>query len=157
MQPATAIVRGYFLGQQSLSPALPVMRGISIKAIVLATLAVFGIDIVSGILVTVMFSPSLWSLPEDQLQLAIDVLNANPSYLASTLFLGTASTVIGGYLTARMANQVPYFNAAGFGLVGLLLGVPLTGDLPFWFRALGLGLTLPAALLGAYLSKRQGR
>jgi hypothetical protein len=132
------------------------MRGISIKAIVLATLAVFGIDIVSGMLLTQVFGQSLLSLPEDQVRAAMEELNRNHNYLASALVLGTASTVIGGYLTARISDQVPYFNALGFGTVGLLLGILMTDGLPSWFRFLGLALTLPAALLGARISQRQG-
>ncbi len=134
------------------------MRGISIKAIVLATLAVFGIDFISGLLLAaIFFDQPLLSLPEEEVRLAIEALNRNGNYLAAALLLGTASTAVGGYLTARIASQLPYFNALAFGTMALLIGIPMTQGLPAWFRVLGLALTIPAALLGAHMSRPRER
>jgi hypothetical protein len=133
------------------------MRGISIKAVVLASLAVIGIDIMSGIVLAAVFGgPALNAdMTDAQLKEAAAAMVAKPGYLASALILGTASTVVGGYLAARLARAVPYFNALAFGLLGVVLGVLTSSELPTWFRVVGLGLTVPAALVGAYVAKRQ--
>lgn len=133
------------------------MHGISIKAIALATLAVFGIDVASSMVLMGVFGDPLMNVSEEQVRTAAAALNRNLDYLTAVLILGTASTVVGGYLAARLAHSVPYFNALAFGALGVLLGALMSADLPTWFRVVGLGLTIPAALLGAYLSKRRTR
>lgn len=132
------------------------MRGISIKAIVLASLAVFGVDIVSGAMLIAAFHGPLSSagLTDEQLRSALDAMNQDSAYLTAALILGTASTVLGGYIAARLARGVPYFNALAFGVLGVVLGVLTTRDLPLWFKVTGLALTVPAALLGGHLAKR---
>lgn len=130
------------------------MRGISVKAIILATLAVFGIDFVSGMVLMGVFGELPANATEEQVRTAAAALAGNPSYLRAALILGTASTVVGGYLVTRLAHSVPYFNALAFGVLGVVLGASVPTDLPTWFTVVGLGLTIPAAILGAYLSKR---
>jgi hypothetical protein len=70
------------------------------------------------------------------------------------LILGTASTVVGGYLVARIARRIPYFNALAYAVLGMMLSTLTTGALPMWFRVVGIGLTVPASLLGAYFGRR---
>lgn len=131
------------------------MPGISIKAIILASLAVVGVDIVSGMLLTQMFGgPGLGSgLSDEELRRAYQVLMQDVRYLTLGLVLGTASTVLGGYLAARLARSVPYFNALAFGVLGLLISAIGSGEVPTWFKVAGLLLTLPAALLGGHFAK----
>jgi CBS domain containing-hemolysin-like protein len=133
------------------------MRGIDFKAIVLATLAVFGIDFASSLALVAVFGEPLVNATDEQAQAAMRALSQNPSYLKAAIVLGTASSIVGGYLVARLAGRLPYFNALAFGVVGTLLGALLSVDLPPWSRIIGLGLTIPAALLGAYISKRLGQ
>lgn len=131
------------------------MPGISIRAVILASLAVLGVDIVSSLLLTQMFGgPAFGSgLSEEEVRRAYQVLLQDVRYLSFGLILGTASTVLGGYLAARLARSVPYFNALAFGVLGLLISAIGSGDLPTWFKLIGLALTLPAALLGGHLAK----
>jgi hypothetical protein len=131
------------------------MQGISIKAVVLASLAVLGVDIMSTTLLTLLFGgPGFGSeLSDEQIRSATQVLYQDVRFLTLGLILGTASTVLGGYLAARLARTVPYFNALAFGVLGLLISLIGTGDLPGWFIVIGLLLTLPAALLGGHIAK----
>jgi len=133
------------------------MFNISVKAILLASLAVFGVDILSGmVLIGAFGGPALNSgMTDEQMRHALTVLFQDTRYLTMALILGTASTVLGGYLAARLARNVPYFNALAFGLVGLVLSSLSSADLPTWFKVVGLGLTLPAALAGGHLAKLQ--
>jgi hypothetical protein len=131
------------------------MHNISVRAVVLASLAVFGIDIISGFLLITLFGgPTFGSgMSDEQMRNALQVLFQDARYLTFALICGTISTVIGGYLAARLARAVPYFNALAFGVLGLTVSMLTSGDLPIWFKVMGYGLTLPAALLGGHLAK----
>jgi hypothetical protein len=131
------------------------MHNISIRAVILASLAVFGVDIVTNfVLISLFGGPTFGSgMSEDQMRGALQVLFQDARYLTLALILGTASTVLGGYLAARLARAVPYLNALAFGVVGLTVSMLTSGELPIWFKILGFGLTLPAALLGGHIAK----
>jgi hypothetical protein len=130
------------------------MRGINIKAILLATLAVFGIDFVSAMVLMAVFGDVPANATEEQVRTAVAALSGSSGYLRAALVLGTASTIVGGYLVTRLARSVPYFNALAFGVVGIVLGLLMPTELPTWFAVVALGLTIPAAIFGAYLGKR---
>jgi hypothetical protein len=127
---------------------------IDIRAIVLATLAVFGIDFVTGIVLFSVFTDQVANASDEQVRAAAVALATDPGYLRAALILGTASTVVGGFLVARIARSIPYFNALAYGVLGMLLSTLTTGELPTWFRVVGIGLTVPASLLGAYFGRR---
>jgi hypothetical protein len=130
------------------------LKYIDIRAIVLATLAVFGIDFVTGIVLFSAFTDLVANASEEQVRAAAVALAKDPGYLRAVLILGTASTVVGGFLVARIARRIPYFNALAYGVLGMVLSTLTTGELPTWFRVVGIGLTIPASLLGAYFGKR---
>lgn len=133
------------------------MPNISIRAVVLATLAVLGVDIISSILLTRIFDGPGFdpSLTEEQIRSAYKVLVQDVRYLTLGLILGTASTVLGGYLAARLARAMPYFNALAFGVLSIFISIIGSGGLPVWFKVVGLALSLPAALLGGHIAKLQ--
>lgn len=130
------------------------MKHIDLRAIVLATLAVFGIDFVTGIVLFSTFSDLVANATDEQVRAAAVALANDRGYLRAALILGTGSTVVGGYLVARLARRIPYFNALAYGVLGMVLSMFTTGELPLWFRVVGIGLTIPASLLGAYFCKR---
>jgi len=130
------------------------ISSIDIRAILLATLAVFGIDFVSGMVLFAVFSDPIANGSDQQVKSAAAALARNAGYLRAALILGTASTVVGGFLVARIARRIPYFNALAYAVLGVLLSTLTTGAFPAWFRVVGIGLTVPAALLGAYLGRR---
>jgi hypothetical protein len=66
--------------------------------------------------------------------------------------LGSFFTVVGGFVAGRLAPQARYWNAAAVGLVDILVGFLSHGHPPFWFSATGIAVTLPCALLGAFLA-----
>jgi hypothetical protein len=130
---------------------------ISIRAITLASLAVIGVDIVWGFLLIGLFGGAAFdsSLPDEQILAAMQMLQQDTLYLTCGLIFGTASTVLGGFLAARLAGALAYFNALGFGIVGLVLNGLTIGDVPTWFKVSSLALTLPAALLGGHIAKQR--
>lgn len=129
------------------------MTNISIRALVLAVFAVLGIDILSGIVLAFTFGRFEADMSDAQLQAATAQMLADPGYLAAALILGTASTAIGGFLAARLGRIVPYYHGLAFGVVAVILSALTSGELPLWFRLVGLALTIPVALAGAHLAK----
>jgi len=131
------------------------MQNISIRAVILATLAVLGIDIVSSMVLTQMFGGPSWGpgLSREEIQRAYQVLMQDVRYLTLGLIFGTATTVLGGYLAARLARSTPYYNALAFGVLGILISTIGAGSLPTWVKVIGLGLSLPAAVLGGHIAK----
>jgi hypothetical protein len=129
------------------------MSSIDIRAILLATLAVFGIDFFTSWMLFAAFGGPM-SGSEEQVKSAVEAMTRDPAYLRAALILGTASTIVGGWLVARIARRIPYFNALAYGLLSVVLSVLLSGDLPLWVQVVGTLLTLPAALFGAYFGKR---
>ena len=127
---------------------------IDIRAIVLATLAVFGIDFITGIVLFSVFTDQVANASDEQVRAAAAALATDPGYLRAALILGTESTVVGGFLVVRIARSIPYFNALAYGVLGMVLSTLTTGELPTWFRVVGIGLTVPASLLGAYFGRR---
>ena len=140
--------------ETNLIPCASMIGNIDIRAIVLATLAVFGIDFITGIVLFSVFTDQVANASDEQVRAAAAALATDPGYLRAALILGTASTVVGGFLVARIARSIPYFNALAYGVLGMVLSTLTTGELPTWFRVVGIGLTVPASLLGAYFGRR---
>jgi CBS domain containing-hemolysin-like protein len=135
------------------------MQNISIKAVLLASLAVFGLDIVSGMVLLATFGGAVLdpAMSDTQMQAAITQIVQGRGYLTAALILGTTTTVLGGYLAARLSSSVPYFNALAFAILGIVVTLLTSEGLPMWFLIVGLLLTIPAALFGAYIEKRRVR
>ena len=95
---------------------------------------------------------------DEQIRAAVTALYRHGGYLTGALLLGTASTILGGYLAARLAQRLPYYNALAFGafyaLFGLVIGTIGPVPPPLWLRVVGAMLTICAALAGAHLYKK---
>jgi hypothetical protein len=132
------------------------MQGISIKAVILGTVAMFALDILVGSVLLRVFGEGLTpEMTEQEMDAVFAGLIENGAYLFWGVVLGTLTTVVGGYIAARTARSLPYKNAFAFGVVGIVICSFMMGDLPFWYNALAIVTALPAALLGAYIAKRQ--
>ena len=134
------------------------MRDISIKSVLLATLAVLGIDFLSEATLLGVYGGLPDKPTDEQIRATIAALYENPRYLTWSLILGMASIALGGYLAARMAQRLPYFNALAFGLFYSVLGaiIAAMGPVapPGWLRTLVPVLTVAAALGGAWLCRK---
>lgn len=133
------------------------MRSISIKGLVFAIIAALLLDAISGIgLMIGLGAPSTSEGMTDQQMIdALDTLIHSTTFLMGSLLLGTLSTVVGGFIVARVAKKAPYQNAAVFAVPGVILSMLAAADFPFWFNAIGFVLAVPAALLGGWLGIRK--
>ncbi|MEO8857112.1 MAG: hypothetical protein ABI343_08980 [Burkholderiaceae bacterium] len=134
------------------------MYRFSVKAIVLGMLAMFALDLLSGVVSFMVFGGDALQpgATQEQIQAVAESARQNNGYLLSTLVLGTLTTILGGYITARLAQQLPLFNAGALGVVALgtlfVLGSP--GETPWWLDLFGAVSTIPAAIFGGVLGRR---
>lgn len=67
---------------------------------------------------------------------------------------GLLFTGLGGFVTGRLAPAYRYRNAVMTGGLSLLTSLSINGEPNEWTYVLGLLLTVPVALLGAWISGR---
>ena len=132
------------------------MTRINIKAVLIAAVSMFFLDLISGVLLLPLFSDIhvLDGSNAEQIDQALTAVTLSNAYLICALISGTITTILGGYMAARIAKKYPYFNAAAFGAVGIAIGIILSSDVPLWFDIIGYLSALPAALFGGHLAKR---
>lgn len=137
---------------------MQLLRHVHYKSVAMAMAITLLLDSLTGILLTLFMGRK--ALPpgasQADLQKAFEAVSQQPAYLGASLLLGSASTLLGGYLAARMAGRLPYLNSAAYGVLGLALvlwlGAP---DTPLWFDLLGDLSTLPLALAGGHWARQQ--
>jgi hypothetical protein len=132
------------------------MKNIRLWAICVAFLAELVADlIISSITLAVLADGSLSSdLDRDTLTKATEAILDSNEFLVSRLILGTATTIGGGYLAARLAKTFPYYNGLGIGLIGLIFGILQWSD-TLWLNIFGIVMTIPASIYGAHLARKQ--
>ena len=117
------------------------------------------IDILSGLAVFTYFAgDSLASgATREEVSAVATAMEQSGEYLLVSLLLGTFSTVLGGYMAARIAKNLPLFNAFAVGVVGVAAAILLGGqsDSPAWFSAVGYLSTIPAGIIGGWLVRRE--
>ena len=84
-------------------------------------------------LFSIFASDQIANASDEQVRAAAIALAKDPGYLRAALILGTASTIVGGFLVARIARSIPYFNALAYGVISMVLSTLTTGELPAWF------------------------
>ena len=119
------------------------MNNISIKGILFRYDAVVVIDIVLGTASVALFAGNI---PEASL----NALETNTGLLLFIMIFGTLSTVIGGFIAARVAKEEIYLNSGMVGVIGIVLGLLVGGEYPIWFTVLSYLSIIPSALLGGY-------
>jgi hypothetical protein len=131
------------------------MKNIRLWAICVAFIAELVADlIISSVTLAVLADGSLSSdLDREALSKATDAILDSSGFLMSRVILGTATTVGGGYLAARLARTFPYYNGLGIGLIGLIFGILQWGE-PLWLNVFAIVMTIPASIYGAHLAKK---
>lgn len=126
------------------------------KAIFTALLLSLVLDLVGGVLLVMVFGVGLGAdtTPEEA-EAAVQAALQHTGFLLTSAAYGIATTVFAGHVAARMARAYPYFNALAVGVIGLALGLLLSSDAPWWYDALALLLSVPAAVLGGHLAVRR--
>jgi hypothetical protein len=131
------------------------MMKIRISAVVIAFVAELGLDqIISTILLVAFghtdFSPDMSDAEQDAF---VKAVWSDGSFVLLAFILGTATTILGGYVCARIAKVFPYYNGLAIGIVGLVFTLLVMGEAPVWYTVLGLLMAVPASIYGAHLAK----
>ena len=130
------------------------------------TIKAVGLGLISDIAATVAISVVLTAIvgrrlvgDDASVEELEQALLASEGYTALALLAGLACTVLGGYVAARTAGEREYLHALLAGAAVLLFGEMMmaqsTGSYPFGYRVIGTLLTVPAAVYGGHLRKRQ--
>ena len=134
------------------------MKRFSVRAIVCGALVMVTLDLLTGVVSYMVFGGD--ALPagasSDDIKAVAELVQQNDAYLLSALVFGTLTTVFGGYVTARLARQLPLLNACALGVIGIAVGFLLGGPgaSPAWFDAIGYLSIVPAAIVGGYWGRR---
>jgi len=135
---------------------------VSIKGVAVGSIT----DIVSTnlamlpLIIYITFSHAIVGEKPDQVTHMVgEILRDNPLYIFLSLFLGGACSVLGGYVSARLAKHDEILNGAcasvlcvTSGVYGMISGVSTT---PLWQDIVFLPLGPALAALGGYLRLRQ--
>jgi hypothetical protein len=136
-------------------------RGFSLKAVLLGglvnTSCSFAYGVVSQLTVAIVLSAR---------GVKGDAMNAylfGPAFLIAGLIGGTAATLLGGFVAARIAKARELLNAAASSvpcmvlvLVILLLSKNET-PIPTWYTITSYAVIIPAAIFGGHLGLRRKR
>lgn len=133
------------------------MLRFNIRAIVVGSLSILALDIVTGVAMFTFFAGNTLTsgATQEEISAVANVIEHNSDFLLASLLLGTFSTVLGGYIAARIAKNLPLFNAFAVGVVGIAAAILLGGQngSPGWFNAVGYISTIPAAIVGGWLAR----
>ncbi|WP_428380980.1 hypothetical protein [Nevskia ramosa] len=130
------------------------MAKVSIKGVLIGAIVTLLLDLVAGgALVPMLGGGPLLDLPQEEQAAALDAFSMSAPYLTGAMIIGLLTTVFGGYIAARVAKREPYLNSSLLGVVGVLIGLALGADLPVWYNATALLLTIPASLLGGHFAR----
>ena len=128
------------------------------KAITIAMLLSLALDVIGGAVLMALFATGLTEgMSTEQVSAASKLVLQDSGFLMASLLYGTATTMLGGYIAARLARAYPYFNALAIALLGIGLGLVLASDTPGWYDAVGYLTIVPAALFGGRLARRRNQ
>jgi hypothetical protein len=132
------------------------MNRISIRAVVIAFVLELGVDQVIQTILLLIFGRGTFTsdMNEEQLRKAAEIITNGTDFLLTILVFGTATTIAGGYLAARIAKSFPYYNGLAMGVVGIIFGLFFWRMNPLWLSMIGTLTCVPAAIYGAHLAKR---
>lgn len=131
------------------------MKKIRITAVVIAFVAELGLDQIFAAILLFAFGHTGFSPDSTDAEQAAFVQGvwSDGAFVFCAFILGTATTILGGYVCARIAKVFPYYNGLAIGIVGFVFTLLVMGEAPWWYTALGLLMSLPASIYGAHLAK----
>jgi hypothetical protein len=144
-------------GSSTSNGAEPVnLPPISFKSIAIAFTAELGVDFLISMLVFSFFAgDSLKAgMTDAEFEEVARQVTQTTAYVPWMMLFGTATTVGGAYLAARLARRIPYYHGLAMGILGILFILVTWDGGVGWLNVLGLLITVPAALYGAHLAKR---
>lgn len=133
-------------------------RRINIKALLVGTLLVLALSFVVGAMLVAVQGVllAMEGQSEEQIMQALTELTDDDGYLVWSMVLGGLVSVLGGYVTGRIAVVYPYFNGLAVGLVSMLVGFAFWDELPLWLNLASIVVTPACCVLGAHFAALRG-
>ena len=113
------------------------MIKISIKGVILGIVVALILDIIAAFVMGAIVGVSLFKegMTQQQLKEAVVAVILSTGFLLGSGIFGMLSTILGGYIAARVAKNNYYMNAAVIGVLGIVLNALTGTDYPLWFNS----------------------
>jgi len=128
---------------------------IDFKAVAIAFVAELGADAIIQNIVFFVFAQDYLAdgISQQRLDQVQDTILKTTSFRPCIFVLGMITTVLGGYLAARLARRIPYYHGLAMGTVGIVFSLALWNKDAVWYDYVGLLLTIPASIFGAHFAR----
>lgn len=130
----------------------PVPKRFRVWAVVAGVATDFASSFVVGIVSSVVLTIVLLAQGTPQEELA-ETMKQLPFALFG-LVAGLGCTILGGFVSGKVAKQSKVRHGLAVGVVSTLLASPFWVPSPLWYTAVCILTVTPAAMLGAYMAKR---
>lgn len=129
---------------------------LSFKSIAIAFTAELGVDFLISLLMFGFFAGDALKpgMTDIEFEAVARQVTQTTAYVPWMMLFGTATTVGGAYLAARLARRIPYYHGLAMGILGVLFMLVTWDSELGWLNLLGLLVTVPASLYGAHLAKK---
>ena len=124
------------------------------KIRVLAILAGLAVDVIGSVLFVIAAVVILREIGH-RADPVFAVLPATTKLLLA-FWIGLAFTLLGAYVTARLAKPYSIFNTVLFGLLSTLVALLIPSSVPRWYTLLGVLTILPISVAAGYAVAHQG-
>lgn len=129
-------------------------KPIHIKAIVIGALADFGASqgalVVLVLMLTIGNSEKITS--QEQL---MELITGSIPRLVIVMLVGLGGTVLGGYVSGRIARHREMFHGGLVGLASVVIALPFVGSGLHLVHLTGAALAIPAGMLGGMLALKK--
>ena len=141
------------------SQPLTFMKNLSVKAILIAFVADFG---VTQILATPFSLVMMFAVPQARALMMggnpttiMTFLSNWPPFIVMGLVCACVGEVIGGLVAGLLAPLHPKLNAIATAIVAILFSLLLIGSYPLWYRVVSIALVVPCYHQGAQWAIRR--
>ena len=118
------------------------MKDISIKALIVAVVVAIVLDVLGGVASIPLFAT-------EYTEEAIDLLLQQTNVLLYIVAVSTVSSLVGGFICAKLSESAPLKNAAIFAVLGVVTSLMMATFDPIWLDVVGVLLIIPAVFIGA--------
>ena len=132
-------------------------RGSPVKGMVFGALVDIGGTLVAGIALGVIWTIWLAANGQSAEEIEQTIQNPDPTSLIGILgfVVGTAFSVLGGYVCARVARETEYRCAGVVATFSIAFGLAVGGGQSFAMSLLTVVATIAAVMLGAWVGAQQ--